>query len=336
MASSLSTQDKIRATQHLTAQEAFLAAAFQGTGSVARIPPGFFGNSQPLLPMGLPSTYPASHHFAAGSASTGPLQDIYAYQHRVQSLNAASNQASLGLLLGPNNQALLEAARGQMNLERLQLIRQQALALTDDNPFTGRMVLQGGPHIDHMAVQGVNPTMDRDGTLKALGSSMRTKTSLYIDASSLADPNSQDLARRRTRGGVTEPFPEKLHRMLEEVEKDGDEDIVSFFSHGRAFGVHDAERFVSKIMPRFFKQSRLSSFQRQLNLYGFVRISSGPDAGGYYHELFLKKRPALCIHMRRVGVPQGEDRRKTKSGSRMVEPDFYSMKNLDEAGRNDV
>jgi len=69
---------------------------------------------------------------------------------------------------------------------------------------------------------------------------------------------------------------------------------------------------------------------------GFVRITSGPDEGGYYHELFLRGRPALCVHMRRVGVPMilptGEvvsrrDHRRIKKASGVtMDPDFYAMK----------
>jgi hypothetical protein len=114
--------------------------------------------------------------------------------------------------------------------------------------------------------------------------------------------------------------------MLLEIEKDGDAPIISFFPHGRAFGIHNPDKFEEKLMPKYYKQSRLSSFQRQLNLYGFTRIISGPDSGGYYHELFLKGRPALCTHMRRVGIPKGVDRRKLKSSQNKKEPDFYSMR----------
>jgi len=32
------------------------------------------------------------------------------------------------------------------------------------------------------------------------------------------------------------------------------------------------------------------------------------------------------MHMRRVGVPQGEDRRKFKQKINIADPDFYSMK----------
>ncbi|KAL7575730.1 hypothetical protein ACA910_003064 [Epithemia clementina (nom. ined.)] len=170
------------------------------------------------------------------------------------------------------------------------------------------------------------PRKPAPSALEALGCSLRKKNDPYIDVSALQDPDPKDTSVRRTRGGVSTPFPEKLHQMLMDVEKEGNSNIVSFFSHGRAFAVHDMGRFVSDIMPRYFKQSKWNSFARQLNLYGFIRISHGPDAGGYYHELFLKGRPNLCFHMRRVGVPQGEDRRKIKTKHEAPDPDFYSMK----------
>ena len=108
----------------------------------------------------------------------------------------------------------------------------------------------------------------------------------YTDVASLHDPVPDT---RRNRGGVTEPFPEKLHRMLEHSEKDGQTDVVSFFSHGRAFAIHKPRRFVTEIMPKFFRQTRLTSFQRQLNLYGFRRISQGPDNGGTNELLIAMK-----------------------------------------------
>ena len=82
----------------------------------------------------------------------------------------------------------------------------------------------------------------------------------YTDVSNLNDPVPDT---RRNRGGVTEPFPEKLHRMLEQTERDGLSDVVSFFSHGRAFAIHKPKRFQTEIMPIYFKQTRLTSFQRQ-------------------------------------------------------------------------
>ena len=85
----------------------------------------------------------------------------------------------------------------------------------------------------------------------------------YTDVSVLNDPVPD---MRRNRGGVMEIFPEKLHRMLEETERDGHSDVVSFFGHGRAFAIHKPRRFASEIMSQYFKQTRLTSFQRQLNV----------------------------------------------------------------------
>jgi len=40
------------------------------------------------------------------------------------------------------------------------------------------------------------------------------------------------------RVGLIEPFPEKLHRMLTEVEQCGRGDIISFINGGRGFAIH--------------------------------------------------------------------------------------------------
>ena len=214
-----------------------------------------------------------------------------------------------------------------LKMERIMIMRRrEAMVIAEERARLE--ALQAGMKM-RVSTSIVTPgsELDSESTLAALGNSMRKKSSPYIDASAMADPPEFELARRRTRGGVTEPFPEKLHRMLVEIEKDGNAHIISFFPHGRAFGIHDTDKFEEKIMPKFYKQSRLSSFQRQLNLYGFTRVVSGPDSGGYYHELFLKGRPALCTHMRRVGIPKGVDRRKVKSAPlNKKEPDFYSMR----------
>lgn len=66
----------------------------------------------------------------------------------------------------------------------------------------------------------------------------------------------------------------------------------------------------------------MSSFQRQLNLYGFLRQNTGRDRGSYYHELFLRSRPDLpkiMLRTRVKGIGMGRTNRVDK------EPDFYKM-----------
>lgn len=187
------------------------------------------------------------------------------------------------------------------------------------------------PTVTSLDLQNENKNTTNRGALETIGT-LRKKNSPYFDASFLADPDAAVLANRRTRGGVTEPFPEKLHRLIRDAEANGESDVISFFSHGRAFAIHHEERFCREIMPRYFRQSRFSSFQRQLNLYGFTRITNGPDARGYYHELFLKSRPALVIHMRRVGFPKSNPPTSSSAAGKpaanpnpSISPDFYSM-----------
>lgn len=124
------------------------------------------------------------------------------------------------------------------------------------------------------------------------------------------------------RGGVVTPFPEKLHDMLEKIDGDNLSDVVSWQSHGRAFLVRDPKEFVKEVLPVYFRQSKITSFQRQLNLYGFRRITHGPDNGAYYHQLFLRGRPKLCQGMVRVKI-KGTGTKAANNPEH--EPNFYEM-----------
>lgn len=123
------------------------------------------------------------------------------------------------------------------------------------------------------------------------------------------------------RGGVTTPFPLKLHEMLIATAAEGMGDIVSWQPHGRCFLVHKPKEFVD-LLPRFFKLSKLASFQRQLNLYGFQRLTRGRDRGGYYHELFLHNRTFLAHSIQRIKVKGTGVRARSNPDQ---EPDFWAM-----------
>lgn len=103
-------------------------------------------------------------------------------------------------------------------------------------------------------------------------------------------------------------FPLKLHVLLSDATKMGFEDIVSWqpsTSGQTYFKVHKPEEFASRIMRAYFNQTKWKSFQRQLNLYGFVRIHQGPLRGSYHHRLFVRGQPSLTRMMQR-GKPANE------------------------------
>ena len=140
------------------------------------------------------------------------------------------------------------------------------------------------------------------------------------------DPDENDVVEsdepHRRRGGVSVAFPVKLHAVLDQVEADGLGHVISWQHHGRCFVVHKPKEFVDHVMPKYFRQTKLTSFQRQLNLYGFSRLTRGNDAGGYYHELFLRGKVHLCNKMSRVKV---KGTRFKAASSPESEPDFYKM-----------
>jgi len=128
------------------------------------------------------------------------------------------------------------------------------------------------------------------------------------------------------------PFPIKLYRMLEHIDLHNVsfQKYVSWQPHGRAFRIHDIKGFKTHVQPLFFGNAQYNSFRRQLNLWGFKRLThSGPDQGSYYHQMFLRTKPMLCHNISRtavLGVGQG---RLVPNPS--AEPNFYSMDALPES-----
>ena len=116
-------------------------------------------------------------------------------------------------------------------------------------------------------------------------------------------------------------FPMKLFMMLEQVEADGNAHIVSWQPHGRCFVVHEPELF-KELLPRYFSLSKVSSFQRQLNLYDFTRLTRGKDKGGYYNEYFLRSRPHLLNKIQRIKVKGTGVRARSNPEQ---EPNFWTM-----------
>jgi len=87
-----------------------------------------------------------------------------------------------------------------------------------------------------------------------------------VTSSSTGPPvTSPTLMSRPKKRGRISTFPQKLHSMLMDLEKQGRQDIASFVYDGRAFMIHDAERFVRDVIPTYFKMTTLSSFQRQVS-----------------------------------------------------------------------
>ena len=114
--------------------------------------------------------------------------------------------------------------------------------------------------------------------------------------------------------------------MLEEKAATGDESIVSWQPHGKAFRVHQPNAFTSIIMPQYFKQQKkYKSFQRQLNIYGFQRIGKGLDAGAYFHPMFIRNQKSMSLRMSCQKIKGNQFTNKTVDHHAAGDPDFYSQ-----------
>ena len=137
--------------------------------------------------------------------------------------------------------------------------------------------------------------------------------------------------RGNGRGGNAIPFPHRLHNLLDLMDAraaKGDatgKSIVGWQPHGRAFRVHQKDVFVSKILPAFFSQTKYASFQRQLNMYGFVRITHGSDKGAVYHPLFVRHQRDLIPQIVRMRIKGTKTR---KAIPLKDQPDFYARHEL--------
>ena len=97
-------------------------------------------------------------------------------------------------------------------------------------------------------------------------------------------------------------FPWKLHFVLDEAARLGQEDIISWMPYGASFKVHNKPEFEKQILPTYFNTTKFKSFQRSLNLWGFHAFTKGPSKGASHHPLFRRGMPELCRGMTRERI----------------------------------
>ncbi|XP_071425470.1 heat shock factor protein 3-like isoform X2 [Pithys albifrons albifrons] len=64
-------------------------------------------------------------------------------------------------------------------------------------------------------------------------------------------------------------FLAKLWALLEDPHSD---DVICWSRNGENFCILDEQRFAKELLPKYFKHNNISSFIRQLNMYGFRKV----------------------------------------------------------------
>ncbi|CAM9278036.1 unnamed protein product, partial [Discosporangium mesarthrocarpum] len=103
--------------------------------------------------------------------------------------------------------------------------------------------------------------------------------------------------RRSGARGAPQLFAHKLYKLVDEE----DSEIVDWMPDGQGFQVKDMVRFCSEVIVKYFNHCKFTSFQRQLNLYGFKK-RRGDRAGAFYHPHFQKGQQQLLSRVRRQRV----------------------------------
>jgi len=98
----------------------------------------------------------------------------------------------------------------------------------------------------------------------------------------------------------TTPFVRKTWELLCDEEL---ESIVSWSRNGETFAILDSDTFSTQVLPQYFKHNNLCSFVRQLNTYGFKKVTTRDSKElEFKHKLFHRDHEELLPHIvRRTG-----------------------------------
>ncbi|XP_061163214.1 heat shock factor protein-like isoform X2 [Saccostrea echinata] len=102
------------------------------------------------------------------------------------------------------------------------------------------------------------------------------------------------------------PVPAFLTKLWTLVENPTCDDLICWDESGKSFHVFDQGRFAKEILPLYFKHSNIASFIRQLNMYGFRKVTnieqglkSEKDDLEFHHPYFQRGQEHLLEHIKR-------------------------------------
>jgi len=93
----------------------------------------------------------------------------------------------------------------------------------------------------------------------------------------------------------TTPFVRKTWDLLADKELSN---VVSWTRNGETFAILDSDNFAANVLPKYFKHGNLCSFVRQLNTYGFKKVTIR-DCNDleFKHKLFHRDHEELLPHI---------------------------------------
>ncbi|KAI8644941.1 hypothetical protein BD408DRAFT_412406 [Parasitella parasitica] len=128
-------------------------------------------------------------------------------------------------------------------------------------------------------------------------------------------------------------FLNKLYSMVNDPESD---DLICWSDDGASFFVNRQEDFARKVLPRFFKHNKFSSFVRQLNMYGFHKVphlqqgvletDSESERWEFSNPHFQRNQPDLLLLVTRKKGPNTDDKEISNIDLQHILEEIQSIK----------
>jgi heat shock transcription factor 1 len=134
---------------------------------------------------------------------------------------------------------------------------------------------------------------------------------LDMDSKNLSSSNIGDGSHgeysQQTAQSSQNPITAFLAKLWALVNDPSCDDLIAWDTSGGSFHVYDQARFAREILPRYFKHNNFASFIRQLNMYGFRKISTiehgslknERDDIEFAHPNFIRGQESLLELIRR-------------------------------------
>lgn len=105
------------------------------------------------------------------------------------------------------------------------------------------------------------------------------------------------------------PFLRKCYEMVDDSSTDS---IISWSTNGdNSFVISDTTVFSAQLLPKYFKHSNLSSFIRQLNIYGFRKVDA--DRCEFANDWFVRGQKELLKNVVRRKNVQSTSEHQSKT-----------------------
>ncbi|XP_074133832.1 heat shock factor protein 3-like isoform X2 [Sminthopsis crassicaudata] len=117
--------------------------------------------------------------------------------------------------------------------------------------------------------------------------------------------------------GASSVVPGFLAKLWTLVDDSTTDDVIGWNPSGQSFSILDEQKFSKELLPKYFKHNNISSFIRQLNMYGFRKVAAVDNgmaekntAIEFQHMYFKKGEVNLLENIKRkVSAGRSEDPR---------------------------